>query len=298
MANEPPLRYALLDQRGLLSVGGPDARPFLQGIISNDIDKVTPARAIWAALLTPQGKYLHDFFVARHGAALLLDAEAARRDDLMRRLLRYKLRSNVSVAAADPALVVGAIWGDKAVAACGLAAEPGAADVAFDAGALFVDPRLPQAGVRIIAPREAIASLAARIGAAPSDAAAYDAHRLALGLPDGSRDLEIEKSILLENGFNELNGVDWDKGCYMGQELTARTHYRALIKKRLLPVGIEGPTPAAETPITAEGAEIGTMRSARDGSGLALLRVDALDKAPFAAGNAKVTPTIPAWMKL
>ncbi|MGE0734542.1 MAG: folate-binding protein YgfZ [Alphaproteobacteria bacterium] len=298
MADEPKLLFAFLEDRGLLRVAGPDARPFLQGIVSNDIEKVAPSRAIWAALLTPQGKYLHDFFVMQHGAALLLDAEAARRDDLMRRLLRFKLRSNVSIAAEDPGLGVAAIWGDGAAAACGLNDAPGSADPHYAAGCVFVDPRLKDAGIRVVAPREAISFLAARLGAGQADAKAYDAHRLALGLPDGSRDLEIEKSILLENGFNELNGVDWDKGCYMGQELTARTHYRALIKKRLMPVAIDGPMPAADTPITVDGAEIGTMRSARDGRGLALLRLDALDKAPFFAGAAKLTPQKPDWMKL
>jgi folate-binding protein YgfZ len=127
----------------------------------------------------------------------------------------------------------------------------------------------------------------------------YDRSRIELGLPDGSRDLEIEKSILLESGFDELAGVDWDKGCYMGQELTARTHYRALVKKRLVPVRIDGPTPAPGTPILAGGTEAGVMRSAGDGAGLALLKVEALSGIePLRAGPARLVPRKPFWLKL
>jgi folate-binding protein YgfZ len=123
----------------------------------------------------------------------------------------------------------------------------------------------------------------------------YDALRIGLGAPDGSRDLEVERSPLLENGFDELHGIDWDKGCFMGQELTARTKYRALIKKRLLPVAIEGPAPEPGTQITAEGKDAGVLRSSVDGVGLALLRLDRLD-APLVAGEARLIPKKPDWV--
>src|SRR5665213_2260475 len=135
----------------------------------------------------------------------------------------------------------------------------------------------------------------ARIGI--GDAAAYDRHRLALGVPDGSRDLEIERSILLENGFEELNGVDFQKGCYMGQELTARTKYRALIKKRLLPVNVDGPLPAPGTKVMAGEQEMGEMRSGRDGAALAVLKLDALET-KLTAGGATIIPRKPEWLKL
>src|SRR5262249_46274588 len=130
----------------------------------------------------------------------------------------------------------------------------------------------------------------------------YDRLRLSLGVPDGSRDLPVEKAILLESGFDELNGIDWQKGCYMGQELTARTRYRGLVRKRLLPVEIEGPAPAWGTPITLGAEEAGEMRSASDGLGLALIRLEFLDRASgpgaFAAGDSRLTPRKPAWVKL
>lgn len=281
------------EDRALIAVSGPDARSFLQGIVTNDVNKVSAARAIHAALLTPQGKYLHDFFIAEREGALLLDCEAARRDDLVRRLGRFKLRSNVAVVpAAD--LAVHLVYGAYAAAALGLPPDRGAARV-LDGGIAYVDPRLAAAGVRAVLPVAATVPPDLRPGAAED----YDRLRLSLGLPDGSRDLEVEKSILLENGFNELAGVDWNKGCYMGQELTARTHYRALIRKRLVPVALEGPVPPAGTPVTGPAGEVGIMRSAREGIGLALLRVEAIaGGAALAAGSATVRPIVPDWLKI
>ncbi len=281
------------DDRALVAVSGPDARSFLQGIVSNDVNKVTGTRAIHAALLTPQGKYLHDFFIAERDGVLLLDGEAARRDDLVRRLGRFKLRSNVAIApAAD--LLVHVIYGADALAALALPPERGAARALGD-GIVYVDPRLAAAGARAIVPATTILPP----NLAPGTAEGYDRLRLGLGLPDGSRDLEIEKSILLENGFNELAGVDWNKGCYMGQELTARTHYRALIKKRLVPVAIDGPVPPPGTPVTGAAGEVGIMRSARDGIGLALLRLEAIAAgAALSAGDATVRPIAPDWLEI
>lgn len=284
--------------RGLIRIEGADARPFLQGIVSNDVNKVSPARAVYAALLTPQGKYLHDFFIAEIGGALWLDCEAARRDDLLRRLSRYKLRSKVALAPAAETHAVALIYGAGALAAMGLTAERGTAK-ALAGGVVYADPRLAEIGARAMLPVEGGRAALAAVGIAPGDSAEYERRRLELGLPDGSRDLEIEKSILLESGFDELAGVDWDKGCYMGQELTARTHYRALIKKRLVPVRIEGPVPAPGTPILAGETEVGVMRSASDRAGLALLKIDAIAEGPpLSAGAARIEPRKPFWLKL
>jgi folate-binding protein YgfZ len=285
------------EDRALIRIDGPDVRPFMQGIVSNDVNKVSPARAIYAALLTPQGKYLHDFFIAELGGALVIDCEAARRDDLLRRLSRFKLRSKVSLALGPEGFAVALVYGPGATSHLGLQVERGSAK-ALAGGVVFTDPRLPEIGARgifLAAAREALASL----GIAPGKREEYEARRLELGLPDGSRDLEIEKSILLENGFDELAGVDWDKGCYMGQELTARTHYRALIKKRLVPVRVDGPVPAPGTPVMAGGSEVGVMRSSHGGAGLALLKVETLaGGAPLSAGQARVEPRKPFWLKI
>ena len=285
----------ILGDRGVLEIAGEDRTAFLQGLVSNDVAKVAPGRAVYAALLTAQGKYLHDFFIVEIGDAFYLDAEAARLADLKRRLGLYKLRSKVSLAEASDRYAVAAAFGENGVAPLGLAGERGAA-APFAGGIAYVDPRLVDLGARLLLPRVAGSEPLASKGFAVADSGTYDRMRLSLGVPDGSRDLPIEKAILLESGFDELNGVDWQKGCYIGQELTARTKYRALIKKRLMPVAVEGPMPAPGTPVMLGDQEAGEMRSGRDGVGLALLRLEALgpDK-PLTAGAARLTPRKPGW---
>ena len=287
--------FVLLDDRGVLAIDGPDRRTFLQGLVSNDVDKVGPDRARYAALLTAQGKYLHDFIMVETSETILVDAEAQRLADLKRRLSIYRLRAKAALEE-RPDLAVAAVFGDGALAAVGLSAEPGQAR-ALGAGIAMVDPRLAALGARCMLPREGARATLAQAGFTQGDFAAYDALRLSLGVPDGSRDLVPEKSILLEAGFDELHGVDWNKGCYIGQELTARTKYRGLIKRRLMPVAIDGPTPAPGTIVTADGRDVGEMRSSGDGRGLALLRIDAvLAGKPLMAADAAIVPTKPAWM--
>lgn len=259
---------ATLTDRAVLEVTGEDRLAFLQGLVSNDVTAIPEGGALWAALLTPQGKWLADFFLVPRPDRILMDVEAGLAETVMARLLRFRLRSKVAMGRLDMAVQAG--W-DEAIPED---ATP--------------DPRLPGAGWRLLtdAPRPVTAS--------PED---YDVHRLALGLPDGSRDLQAEHSTLLEAGFDELHGVSWSKGCYMGQELTARTKYRGLIKRRLVPVDVEGPLPERGTPVTRDGAEVGEMRSGRDDRGMALLRLAALT-GELRCGEAVLRPRVPAWMKL
>jgi folate-binding protein YgfZ len=289
--------FVLLDDRGVLAVSGADRRAFLQGLVSNDVDKVGPRQARYAALLTAQGKYLHDFMMAQGSETILLDAEARRLADLKRRLSMYRLRAKV-VIDERPDLAVAAVFGDGALKALGLPTEPGAAR-AFAMGIALVDPRLAALGARCILSREGARSALLEAGFAEAGFTAYDHLRLRLGIPDGSRDLVLEKSILLEAGFDELNGIDWNKGCYIGQELTARTKYRGLVKRRLVPVAIEGPAPAVGTIVTADGRDVGEMRSSNGGAGLALLRIEAmLGDQQLVAGDSMIVPRIAKWMRL
>jgi folate-binding protein YgfZ len=289
--------FVLLDDRGILAVSGPDRRPFLQGLISNDVDKVSPTATRYAALLTAQGKYLHDFIMAEAGESLWLDAEAARLSDLKRRLSIYRLRAKVTLAERAE-LCVAAIFGPDAFPALDLPSAPGAARP-LRSGLVFVDPRLAALGARAILPRDEAVALLTDVGIAKAGFDSYDRLRLSLGIPDGSRDLVLEKSILLESGFDELNGVDWEKGCYIGQELTARTKYRGLVKRRLMPVRIEGPPPSPGAVVTADGRDIGEMRSSHDGLGLALLRIESVHEGKtLAAGDAAIVPFRPTWMRL
>jgi len=293
--------YTGLPARGVIEITGEDRVEFLQGLVSNDVTKVVPGRAIYAALLTAQGRYLFDFFIIAGDAALYLDAEASRLAELLRRLSIYKLRSKVGLSDASARLAVAAAWGDGAPQALGLSGDSGTAKE-FAGGTAYLDPRLVALGVRFLLPRTNI-DAPAQAGFAARDADTYDRHRLALGVPDGTRDLVPEKALPMESGLDELGAIDWQKGCYMGQELTARMRYRALVKKRLLPVAIEGADVAPGTAITQNGGDAGEMLSARDGRGLALLRLEAVEAAQkngadLKAGAARLKPVTPGWMKV
>ncbi len=280
----------LLENRGILAVSGPDARSFLQGLISNDVNRVTSERAIYAAFLTAQGRFLHDFFIAAHEGELLIDCEADRRDDLLKRLRMFKLRAKAEIEDRTGAMMVAALTGTGALDAAGLAAEPGAARPWLD-GTVFADPRDPAIGARTILPAaDAQARLAAE-GFAAAGPETYEEARLALGLPDGSRDMPPGEALLMESNFDRLNGLDWDKGCYVGQEITARMRYRGLVKKRLYPVTISGGSLAPGTPVTAAGKKVGTVRSSADGRALALLKVEAVEAGgALLAGEATLVP--------
>lgn len=294
-------RYIMLEDRGIVTIGGENRRTFLQGLISNDVSRVDGSRSVYAAFLTAQGKYLHDFFVAEIGDVLALECERRRSADLVRRLRIYKLRAKVAVEDRSADWAVAALIGEDAAAAVGLASEAGAS-APFLGGVAFVDPRLADGGVRAILPAADAAKRLSDAGFVAETQDAYDRHRLALGLADGSRDMELERTILLECGFDELHGVDWEKGCFLGQELTARTKYRGLIRKRLIPVLVEGPLPEPGTPILKDDREVGEMRSGSGDLGLAMLRLEALEAgagpAPFMAGEARLTPRLPDWLKL
>jgi len=293
-------RYSVLHGRSLLAVSGPDRVTFLQGLVSNDMQRVAPNRAVYAALLSPQGKFQYDFFITELNGVLLLDCERGGLEGLKKRLSMYKLRADVILEDRSGELCVAALFGDGALSALGLDDTPGQA-VAFGGGMAYTDPRLAAIGGRATLPLGEAETTLKAAGLQPTDAADYDRLRLTLGLPDGSRDLIVDKSILLEAGFDELNGVDWDKGCYMGQELTARTKYRGLIKKRLMPVAFDGAPPEAGTPVIANGKEAGEVRSSLEtedgGIGLALMRLEALENSSgLKAGDITVTPTRPDWM--
>ena len=280
--------FTLLPHRSVIAVSGPDRAEFLQGLISNDTAKVAEGRAIWAALLTPQGRFLNDMFVVAEDAdTFLLETERERAPALAKKLKMYTLRSKVTVEDRTAAMEVAAVFG------------PGAETLAPLAGATsFVDPRLPGLGLRVLAPVGQAAALLSAHGVTEAPAEAYERLRLRLGVPDGSRDLPVEKALLLESGFDELNGVDWKKGCYMGQELTARTKYRGLIKRRLFPVRIEGTLPASGAPILRGAEEVGEIRSGSGDRAIAMLRLDVADDAGLTVDGARILPEMPAWMRL
>lgn len=256
-----------LPYRGVIEIEGEDKATFLQGLISNDINLVTPEQAIYATLLTPQGRFLFDFFITEKDRTFLLDVELARLKTLLKKLSLFKLRSKVTLKARED-LKVYVMWGE------GFPLEA------------YPDPRLKALGARLMGQAEPNAS-----------AEEYDLHRLKFGVPEGGVDLLPEKAILLESGLDELNAISWTKGCYMGQELTARTKYRGLVRKRLFPVKIEGPAPENGAEIFLADSSVGEMRSSRNGYGLALLRIEVVKGAEtLQCGKTSLKPYIPDWM--
>ncbi|HEX4157843.1 MAG TPA: hypothetical protein VHY79_05150 [Rhizomicrobium sp.] len=262
----------ILTDRVLLEIRGQDASNFLQGLVTNDVGKLGPDTALYAALLTPQGKILHDFLLYAREEAILIDCAGASAFDLKTRLSRYRLRAKVEIALRED-LAVAAYWDG------------------IDPNAGFLrDPRHPGLGWR--------AWSSAPASPEPSPADAYLDHRLALGIPEGM-DFGSDRMFALDADLDELHGISFDKGCYVGQELTARMKHRGTARKRLLPVESDAPLPASETPITAAEREVGVITSAYGRRGFALVRLDRLADAqevPLHAAQIPVLVRKPDWL--
>ena len=279
--------------RSVLALGGEDRFSFLQGLVSNDVTHADGSRGVYAALLTPQGKFLADFFIVGDGEHLLLDCPAADAESLLKKLNMYKLRAKVTLENLSEALHVYAFFGADALSALDL----GQGQRALDGGIIaYADPRLADAGARAFVPVDTDLKT---VGGDEADEEDYQRHRIALGLPEAPTDLIVDKSILLESGFDELHGVDWKKGCYMGQELTARTKYRGLIKKRLVLVSFDGGPIAPGTAITLDGKNVGEVRSVSNAGGIAMLRLEAIRAdAPLDIDGKVAHAHVPDWMVL
>lgn len=278
------MHASILEDRAVVSVKGADARSFLQGLISNDIEDCVPGKAIYAALLTPQGKILFEFLVAASDDGYLLDCADVRAPELIKRLSFYKLRAKVQIAA-EPELKVAALWGPDV-------------DLRQRAGLVsFPDPRRPELGLRLIGP---VPLLQEAIGTSrPRD---YRSHLLAIGVPD-SADLPPDSVFALDAGLEELSGVDFKKGCYVGQEVTARMKHRASARRRFLIADVDGELPSAGTRLEASGREVGTLATGADGRALALVRLDRVEEAQSAgatitAVGQKVSLTRPPWLQV
>ena len=264
-----------LPKRGLIQLTGPDKASFLQGLITNDVTIIEQGKPIYAALLTPQGKFLFDLFIFQVEDTWLIDCERERTGELIKRLSLYKLRSKVDLTDLSDNY--------KVFVSSDMSSIPDAIQIE--------DPRLKELGYRLYTKNTPLnLDLSNQ----------YENHRISLGVPDGSRDIPIDKGIILEYGFDELQAIDWKKGCYMGQELTARTKYRGLVRKRLLPVKIEGSPPPPFTPIFLRDEEVGEMRTSVSGCGLALLRLASIRNSlpELSCGNAQLTPYVPSWVQL
>ena len=233
------IHASLLEDRAVLALGGAEGSDFLQGLITNDMASCANGQAIYASLLTPQGKILFDFFVVPEGQdQLLIDCAAARAADLLKRLTLYRLRAKVQIAS-RPELAVAALWSHGK--------DEGSAGTLPGGLVRFADPRAPALGQRAIAARDV---LARAIGGFPHGD--YHAHRLSLGIPD-SADLIPDHVFALDAGLEELNGVSFKKGCYIGQEVTARMKHRASARRRFLIAETDGEIPPSGTQVESGG---------------------------------------------
>ncbi len=262
-----------LDDRAVIALSGPEARTLLQGLITNDIDALAPGKALYAALLTPQGKILFDFLIAEGDGAVLLDCPRDSQGALLKRLTMYRLRAKVAIEARDQLEVLAGLDGPSV-----------ARTVAYN------DPRHPGLGRRFIGAR-------AEMPVDMESPAAYHRQRLALGIPEGA-DFGSDKMFALDAGLDELHAVSFEKGCYVGQELTARMKHRGTARKRLLPVEADGDLLAGAA-LTAAGREIGDITTTYGTRGFALVRLDRLEDAGAAmldAGGVAVRVIKPAWL--
>jgi tRNA-modifying protein YgfZ len=266
-----------LGERGVLRVAGEDAAAFLQGLLTNDVESLDVGAARYAALLSPQGKILFDFLVLRiaaeSGAAFLIDCPAAQTGELAKRLGFYRLRAKVAIADESGNFAVLAFWDEGAVMA---GATPA---MTMEGGFFFADPRDSRLGVRAILPREKAE------GAANGGFDEYEAHRIKLGVPSGGVDFAYAVIFPHDANFDLLHGVDFEKGCYVGQEVVSRMRHRGGARKRIVRLTFAGAAPARGAPVLAGETAVGTLGSAADGGALALVRLDRVEDAR-AAGRA------------
>ncbi len=267
------MQAAFLPDRGVVKVSGEDARNFLNGLVTTDVTELKPGLAKFGALLTPQGKIIVDFLIteapAGHGGGFLFDCPRALAQTLTDKLRFYKLRAKVTVENLSESLGVIAAWGG----------EP-----AMQPDLTYADPRAQALGYRILAPHDLVAKVAALIGADLVEPAAYEAQRIACGVPRGGLDFIYGDAFPHETNMDRLNGVDFDKGCYVGQEVVSRMQHRGTARTRTVKILLDGPGPEAGASILAGDKPVGTIGSTAGGTGLALVRTDRVADA-LAAGQ-------------
>jgi folate-binding protein YgfZ len=285
------MKAALLPERGVVKIAGDDARKFLNGLITSDAGKIDPRHAAFAALLTPQGKIVADFIVAEaepaDGGGFFLDAPRALAPTLVERFNFYKLRAKVVIEDLSQVLGVMAAW-------------DGAANIKY--GLCYADPRLPELGWRCMLVPHQANEAAATIGAELVDAVAYEAHRIALAVPRGGLDFIYGDAFPHESDMDQLGGIDFAKGCFVGQEVVSRIEHRGTARTRVIGVRFEGFAPEPGAQVSAGQKSIGTLGSTANGRGLAMLRLDRLGEAitagdPVTTGGVELQPFKPAWAR-
>jgi len=283
------MKAALLPDRGVIKVIGDGARNFLHGLVTADMLKLTPGSARFCALLTPQGKIIADFIVVeaspQDGGGFFLDTPRALVAALLEKLNLYKLRAKILIEDLSEILGVLAVWDGAPATKYGLC---------------YDDPRLPALGMRSMIPPHRAADAAADLGAVLAAADEYEAHRIALGIPRGGIDFAYGDAFPHETDMDQLGGVDFAKGCYVGQEVVSRIEHRGIARTRAVPVRYDGAAPPSGAVITTDGRQVGTMGSAMSGRGIALLRLDRVaetDSQALNAGGVPIRIVKPHWAR-
>jgi folate-binding protein YgfZ len=285
------MKAALLPDRGVVKVVGDEARGFLNGLLTTDVIKVAPGQPRFGALLTPQGKIVVDCIVAEapteDGGGFFLDCPRALAGEFVQKLNFYKLRAKAICEDLSEVLGVMAVW-------------DGGGDSEY--GLSYSDPRLPALGRRIMLPPHLAKEAAADLGAELMEAAAYEAHRIALGVPRGGLDFIYGDAFPHESDMDQLAGIDFDKGCYVGQEVVSRMEHRGTARNRVVPVSADGFAPDAGIPVMAGDRQVGVTGSHAGKYGLAMLRLDRVADAkaagtPLTAGGVAIEVRKPDWAR-
>ncbi len=285
-------KSAELKKRAIIKVTGPDSKDFLTGLLTNDIDGTTlpetgsgPHTVVpscFAGLLTPQGKILFDFIVAKSDDGYFIDVDAASAEDLVKRLTFYKLRADVEISLLGAPHRLYAIWGGS--------------DVQVSSGICFADPRLPELGWRCVIENENSISATCE----PLEEMDFHTHRIKLGIPEGGKDYAFGDTFPHEACYDQINGVDFKKGCFVGQEVVSRMQHRGTARKRIISVSAEEELPAQGFEITANGKPIGTLGSSSGSDGIALIRLDRAARAleneqQIMTGGITLSLKVPTW---
>jgi len=285
------MKAALLTDRGVVKIVGDGARNFLHGLVTADILNLTPGDARFCALLTPQGKIVADFIVtetpAADGGGFFLDVPRAIGPTLIEKFNLYKLRAKLIIEELSEILGVLAAWDGSGKTGYGLC---------------YPDPRLAALGLRVMLPPHLAAAAAAELGAALVDAREYEAHRIGLGVPQGGVDFRYGDSFPHETDMDQLGGIDFAKGCYVGQEVVSRMEHRGTARARIVPVRYQAAAPEVGIAVLAGDRQVGIMGSTAAGHGLALLRLDRVAEALshgeiLAAGGIPLHLAKPDWAR-
>ena len=268
-------KYIVFEDRSFFEIKGEDKDTFLQGLITNDINKCTDKKSIYSAFLSPQGKFLADFFILKYENSYLFETPKLFLEELLKKLNNYKLRSKIDIVEKQSLISLSILGGDEIFGKL----DSLGSTIKIDDGYAFIDPRNKELGIKVIINKDTINFFAKKYDLIEEDINKYEEIRINNAIPDSIFDLKYNNSLILENNFDKINAISWDKGCYVGQEITARIKYRSLLKKNLLKVKILNGFVSSGDDIYFEEKLIGTITSNNKNIALAMIRLSDFDNA-------------------